>query len=58
MAVQPTYIRILEAIVFNNLNREKIRLAQYVNQAGFTVGKGIKDNLEKLWKVIDKAREE
>ncbi len=36
LAIQPVFIRILEAIVFSNINKKQIQDCQFGNYAGFT----------------------
>ena len=56
LAVQPTFIRILEDIVYRKLNHKLIRLCQFKNQAGFTKDMSIQTHIERLWNLIEKAR--
>jgi len=58
LAVQPTMIRILEAIVYDNIDKAKIFECQSQKQAGFTKSKSCATHLERIWEIIERASQE
>ena len=56
LAVQPTFIRILESIVYDNIDTNMITESQYAEQAGFTRNKSTKNHLMNLWNTIQKCK--
>ena len=48
LSVQPCFIRILEGVVMGRIDKKKIEMTQFINQSGFTPGRSIKTNLDKL----------
>ena len=51
-------IRILEAIVYDNIDKAKVFECQSQKQAGFTKRKSCSTHLERIWEIIEKASQE
>ena len=58
LAIQTSFMRILEGIIMMNIDRKKIHTNQFKNQAGFTANKSTRDHILRLWEIIEQVNTE